>query len=154
MSGGTVLGFDVGSRRIGVAVGNGLTASARELCVVDVREGVPDWSRIEASIREWRPEALVVGDPRTLDDEEGQQPARRRAQRFARELQARSGLPTWLVDERSSSMEAARRFAAGRAAGTRRRSQAQNLDALAAVVIVERWFEAPGDAQRAPSPEG
>lgn len=145
----TVLAFDVGARRIGVAIGNALSATGRELAVVDVRDGEPDWRRIEALLREWRAEALVVGDPRLLDDERGDQPARRRARRFAREVAARSALPVWLVDERSTSMEAARRFATGRAAGARRRSQARDLDALAAVIILERWFEAPGDAEPA-----
>ncbi|MBS7456083.1 Holliday junction resolvase RuvX [Coralloluteibacterium stylophorae] len=145
----TVLAFDVGSRRIGVAIGNVLSASGRELAVVDVRAGAPDWARIETLLRDWRPDALVVGDPRLLDDESGDQPARRRARGFAREAAARSGLPVWLVDERSTSMDAARRFAAGRAAGARRRSQARDLDALAAVIILERWFEAPEDAEPA-----
>lgn len=143
-SGGTVLGFDVGSRRIGVAVGSSFGHGARALAVVDVHEGTPDWRGIDRLREEWRPDALVVGDPITLDD--GDQPNRKRAQRFARQLRERYALPVALVDERSSSREAAQRFAVDRAQGRRRRRDAAALDAVAAAIIVERWLAAPEDA--------
>ena len=139
----TVLGFDVGARRIGVAVGSAL-GGARAVAVVDVREGGPDWTSIERLHRDWRPAGLVVGDPMTLDG--GDQPIRRRARAFAGELKARFRLPVVMVDERSSSVEAAQRFARDRAAGNRRRRDAATLDAAAAAVIVERWLAAPEDA--------
>ncbi len=138
-----VLGFDVGARRIGVAVGSAL-GGARAVAVVDVREGGPDWTSIERLHRNWRPAGLVVGDPMTLDG--GDQPIRRRARAFAGELKARFRLPVVMVDERSSSVEAAQRFARDRAAGNRRRRDAATLDAAAAAVIVERWLAAPEDA--------
>jgi putative Holliday junction resolvase len=95
-------------------------------------------------VREWRPDGLVVGDPMTLDG--GDQPIRRFAQGFARELAARFRLPVVMVDERNSSQEAARRFAAERAEGRRKRRDAELLDAVAAAVIVERWLSSPADA--------
>lgn len=147
-SGGTVLGFDVGSRRVGIAVASSFAHSARALGVVDVRDGVPDWRRIDRMQEEWRPDAMVVGDPATLDD--GDQPNRKRAQRLARQLRERYALPVVLVDERSSSREAARRFASDRAAGRRRRRDAATLDALAAAIILERWLAAPEDAVPVP----
>ena len=137
----TLLGFDVGARRIGVAVGNTVSLSAREVGVLDVHEGGPDWPRLDRWIREWQPDALVVGDPATLDG--GDQPIRVRARAFAHELARRYRLPVQQVDERTSSIEAAQRFAAGRAAGARRRREAAQLDALAAVVILERWLAEP-----------
>lgn len=140
----TVLGFDVGSRRIGVAVGSCFGSGARPVAVVDVHASGPDWPAIDRLRREWRPDAFVVGDPMTLDG--GDQPARKRALAFARELHRRFGLPVRLVDERSSSVEAAQRFAAERSQGGKRRRDAQILDALAAAVIVERWLAAPADA--------
>lgn len=147
MSGiGAVLGFDVGARRIGVAVGNAISGSARDLAVVDMREERADWSAIDKLVREWRPDALLVGDPRAMDGGDEDSPSRDRAHRFARAAQARYRLLVRMVDERASSIEAAQRFAAGRAAGTRRRGQARNLDAVAAAVIVERWLAAPDDA--------
>jgi putative Holliday junction resolvase len=140
----TVLGFDVGARRIGVAVGSCFGSGARPVAVVDVHANGPDWPAIDRLRREWRPDAFVVGDPLTLDG--GDQPARRRARAFAVELQRRFALPVMFVDERSSSVEAAQRFAAERAQGARRRRDAQILDALAAAVIVERWLAAPAEA--------
>lgn len=141
---GTVLGFDVGARRIGVAVGSAFGSGARPVAVVDVRATGPDWDRIERLRREWRPDGLVVGDPMQLDG--GDQPIRKVAQAFARELRQRTQLPVVMVDERNSSQEAARRFAEERAEGKRKRRDAELLDAVAAAIIVDRWLAAPGDA--------
>lgn len=141
----TLLGFDVGAKRIGVAVGNTVTGSAREVGVLDVHAAGPDWARLDRWMQDWRPDALVVGDPATLDG--GDQPARQRARGFARALAKRYALPVEQVDEQRSSIEAAQRFAQGRASGTRRRSQAAQLDALAAVVILERWLADPSARQ-------
>ena len=141
---GTVLGFDVGARRIGVAIGSTFGQGARALAVVDVHADVIDWAAVDRLHREWRPDGFVVGDPMTLDG--GDQPIRARAHAFARELLARYRLPVVLVDERSSSIEAAQRFAAERAGGRKRRRDAATLDAVAAAVIVERWLAAPQDA--------
>lgn len=140
----TILGFDVGSRRIGVAVGSAFGTGARPLAVVDVHASGPDWPAIDRLRGEWRPDGFVVGDPMTIDG--GDQPARRRAHAFARDLRRRYGVPVLLVDERSSSVEAAQRFAVARAQGGKKRRDAQILDALAAAVIVERWLAAPSEA--------
>ena len=142
---GTVLGFDVGARRIGVAVGSAFGHGARALAVVDVHAHGPDWNEIDRLRREWRPDGFVVGDPMTLDG--GDQPIRRFARAFAGELRMRYALPVVMVDERASSIEAAQRFADDRASGRRRRRDAAALDAVAAAVIVERWLAAPQDAQ-------
>ena len=141
---GTVLGFDVGAKRIGVAVGSAFGSGARALAVIDVHGNGPDWTAIDKLRAEWRPDGLVVGDPMTLDG--GDQPIRARAHAFAHELQKRYSLPVVLVDERSSSVEAAQRFALDRAEGRKRRRDAVALDAVAAAVIIERWLAAPHDA--------
>ena len=148
---GTVLGFDVGSRRIGVAVGSAFGHGARALAVVDVHAHGPDWVALDRVHNEWRPDGLIVGDPMTLEG--GDQPIRARAHAFARELQARYKLPIVLVDERLSSIEAAQRFAADRAQGRKRRRDAEALDAVAAAIIVERWLAAPGDAIALTAPD-
>lgn len=133
-----VLGFDVGARRTGVAVGNSLTMSARALAVVEHADSAFDWSRFDALRQEWRPDALVVGEPLTLEG--GDQPAAQRARHFARQLGERYRLPVALVDERSSSKEASQRFASARAAGAARRRDAGLHDAIAAQIILERWL--------------
>ncbi|WP_434030294.1 Holliday junction resolvase RuvX [[Pseudomonas] boreopolis] len=140
----TVFGFDVGAKRIGVAIGSALGAGARALAVIEVRGDTADWAALDRLHKDWRPSGLVVGDPLTLEGED--QPARRRAHAFGRQLRARYGLPVVLVDERSSSIEAARRFAHERAEGRKRRRDAEALDAMAAAVIVERWLSAPDQA--------
>lgn len=133
-----VFGFDVGSRLTGVAIGNRLTGTARALTTIAIHDGGPDWGRLDALRREWQPDHLVVGLPLTLEGAE--QPASRRARKFGAELQQRYNLPVRFVDERHSSQEAAQRFAAGRAAGLKRRRDAAEIDAEAAAVILERWL--------------
>lgn len=140
----TVLGFDVGSRRIGVAIGSAFAVAARAIAVVEIPAGGIDWAVMDRLIKEWRPQGLVVGDPLTLEGED--QPNRKRAHAFARQLLSRYAVPVVLVDERSSSVEAARRFAQQRASGHKRKRDAANLDAVAAAVIIERWLDSPGDA--------
>jgi len=141
---GTVLGFDVGTRRVGVAVGSALSQGARAIAVVDVHNHTIDWVAIDRLQREWRPVGMIVGDPMALDG--GDQPIRQYARAFAGTLLARYRVPVLMVDERSSSIEAARRFAAERASGQRRRRDAVALDAHAAAIILERWLHAPADA--------
>lgn len=139
-----VLGFDVGSKLIGVAVGNRITGSARALATVAMREGQPDWSELDRLQREWLPATLVIGLPLTLDGDE--QPASRLARRFADALARRYDTETALVDERNSSREAAGRFADARASGLRRRRDGARIDAEAAAVILERWLAESGHA--------
>jgi putative Holliday junction resolvase len=140
---GPVLGFDFGARRIGVAVGNHLSG-ARALEVIANGAQGPDWIRIGALVREWRPQALLVGLPLTMDGAEQRNSQAARA--FAAELTQRFALPAHLVDERLSSREAAQRFAARRATGQARRKHAETLDAVAAEIIVETWLAAPSAA--------
>ncbi|GLQ49569.1 Holliday junction resolvase RuvX [Dyella flava] len=132
------LGFDVGSKLIGVAVGNRVTASARAIATINMRNDAPDWAALDALRSEWLPDTLVVGLPLTLEGEE--QAASKRARRFADQLHQRYRVPVALMDERHSSREAAQRFAQARANGLKRRSDAAQIDAEAAAVILERWL--------------
>ena len=134
----TALGFDYGARRIGVAVGNALTGTARALEVIANGAQGPDWPRVDALMREWQPQILLVGLPLTMEGEEQKNSAAARA--FAARLDEKYKLPTQLVDERLSSREAAQRFAQRRAGGQARRKHAAALDAVAAEVIVEQWL--------------
>lgn len=137
----TLLAFDVGARRTGVAVGNSLSGSARPVGVLDMHEAGPDWPALDVWMRDWRPDALVVGNPVTESGDS--QPAQQRALAFARSLRSRYGKPVGLMDERHSSIEAAQRFADSRARGESKRHQADRLDAWAAAIILERWFLQP-----------
>ena len=126
----TLLGFDYGTRRIGVAVGQQVTGTASALETVPVRDGRPDWARIEALIHTWQPHALVVGIPYHMDGKA--QPMTESARRFARQLHGRFGLPVHEADERLSSWSAEQLPAA---AGRR-----DDIDALAAQLILQDWL--------------
>ena len=132
------LGFDVGTRLTGVAVGESLTGHARPLTTLPMREGQADAENLAQLVREWQPAGLIVGLPLALDGSE--QAMTRRARRFAATLAERFDPPVHLCDERHSSPEAARRFASARASGNKRRHHAAALDAMAAAVILETWF--------------
>lgn len=131
----TVLGFDYGRRRMGVAVGEELTGAARPLVILHARRQHPDWEAIGRLIGEWRPDLAVVGVPRHADGSAN--PVTEAALRFARQLRDRYGLPVETIDERLSSFEAETRIAEA----TRDRSrQNGRVDAMAAAVILESWL--------------
>jgi putative Holliday junction resolvase len=135
----TVLGFDFGIKRIGIAVGQTLTAGARPLATVRVHNDSPDWKTVDRLIQEWRPAQLIVGLPTQLQGDE--HPLTAPVRRFAEELQQRYGLPVHLVDERLSSHEAAQiAVAAGGRASPRSQAAKENLDRIAAQVILETWL--------------
>ncbi|HLD13321.1 MAG TPA: Holliday junction resolvase RuvX, partial [Burkholderiales bacterium] len=92
MSTATLLGFDYGTKFIGIAVGSTLTRAAQPLATLAVaRSGQPDWARLTRLIEEWRPHALVVGLPRNMDDTPN--PRTAAAQKFGNRLKARYNLP-------------------------------------------------------------
>ncbi len=101
MSDEVVLGFDFGTRRIGVAIGNTVTRCARALTVIDAQDNAARWRAITRLIREWSPARLVVGLPRHPDGTPHEMTAR--CEKFARQLAGRYGLPVAGVDERYSS---------------------------------------------------
>lgn len=130
-----VLGFDFGSRRTGVAVGNGITGNARALCAITTN----DWTALAELVDHWRPQALIVGLP--LDADGSDQAITGKARGFMDDLAARFGLPVHAVDERYSTIEAADRLRQARASGRKARRVAKgDTDAIAAQVIVESWF--------------
>ncbi len=134
---GTLLAFDFGHRRIGVAVGQTLTGSANALAVVTVA-AKPDWRTISGIIDEWKPVALVVGLP--LAEDGGETEISTDARRFGRQLEGRFGIPVWFEDERLTSFSAEQRFAKARSRGSMRRKEAALKDAMAAQIILENWL--------------
>lgn len=138
---GTLLAFDFGHRRIGVAVGQTLTGSANALAVVAVT-GKPDWQAITALITEWKPAAMVVGLPLAADG--GETPLSEDARRFGRRLEGRYGIPVLYEDERLTSFSAEQRFIDARARGDMRRKDAALKDAIAAQIILENWLQSQG----------
>lgn len=125
----TLLAFDFGTKKIGVAIGNTLTCHARPLEIIwgEVRE--PRFARISALLDSWQPSRVVVG--LALNSDGGEQEATARCRRFANQLHGRFGVAVELVDERGSSMQAQQ------ALGTHEAD-----DAMAAAIILQRYLDA------------
>ena len=135
-----LLGFDFGTRRIGVAVGNAITGRAQALTTLHHDDG-PDWTGLTRIVAEWRPGALVVGLPLAADG--STQVMTDNARDFMARLGAHFDLPVHAMDERFSTIEAMERLRTARAAGTRKKRLAKgDSDAMAAQVILEGWLEA------------
>ncbi len=127
---GIVIAFDFGLRRIGVAVGNGITGTASALAPLGARDGNPDWEAIRRLIKEWGPEQLLVGLPLNMDGTPSEMSSR--AERFARRLEGRFGLRCALMDERLSSFEARGLIADAQANAS--------TDSVAACLVLESWL--------------
>ena len=119
------LAFDYGTQRVGVASGNSLTRTATSLTTLAHSGDAARFAAIEKLLAEWQPSALVVGVPRHPDG--APHDNTRRAERFARPLRGRFGLPVHEVDERYTTTEA---LAAG----------AGDVDAASAALILEQYF--------------
>jgi putative pre-16S rRNA nuclease len=133
-----ILAFDFGLRRIGIAAGDTLTATAAPRAAALVTRTGPDWTAIAREVDALKPRRLVVGAPYNVDGTPGTlAPA---ARRFANELERRFKLPVSMVDERWSSLEAGTALKARRAGGGRRRIRREDVDSVAAAVILERWL--------------
>ncbi len=123
----SLLCFDFGTKRIGVAVGQTITQTATPLQTVRNKNNRPDWNNIEQLIDEWQPDALVVGLPLNMMDEVQEMTIA--SEKFMRQLHGRFHLPVYSIDERLSSFEAAQRT-----------GKTTDLDPVAAQVILETWF--------------
>ncbi len=124
-----LMGFDYGTLRIGVAVGNTITRSASALCSVPALRRQERFDAIARLLSDWHPHRLVVGLPLSRD-EGAEQPRSAQARRFANQLHGRFGLPVALVDERYTSR-------AAEAAG------AADVDADSARLILEQYLQNP-----------
>ena len=132
-----LLGFDYGTKQIGVGVGQVITGQARALCILKAQNGVPDWQKVEALIKEWQPDAIVVGLPLNMDGSPSEMSAR--AEKFARRLNGRFNLPAYTHDERLTTFEAK---GERRAQGGQRGSYRDNpVDAIAAKLVLQGWLD-------------
>jgi len=132
----TVLAFDFGEKRIGVAVGDLKVRIAHSLATIDAEDNATRFAQIAKLIAEWRPVKLVVGLPSHADGTEHE--VSRLARRFAQRLEGRFGIPAVLVDERLTSRAAESRL---RESGASARKIDELLDAAAAREILQSYFE-------------
>lgn len=133
---GTVLAFDFGEKRIGVATGETMLKVAHPLTTMNAEENEAKFAQIGALIQEWRPALLVVGLPMRMDGE--QHLMTQLSKKFAQRLEGRFNLPVVMVDERLSSAEASQNLTA---AGIKGIKQKAMLDAVAAQSILQSYFD-------------
>ena len=135
---GTLLAFDFGTKRIGIAVGNTLLHRANPLTTIDDEKTDTRFAKIAALMAEWQPCALVVGLP--CNDDGTPHELTALCRRFANRLKGRFGLPVILVDERYTSLAASARL---NEEGIRGRQQKTLLDQYAAQQILQAYFDEP-----------
>ena len=135
---GTLIGFDFGERRIGVAVGETSTRIANPLGAIEESANEARFRAIGRLVDEWQPAGFVVGLPRHADDSE--HAVAKLAEKFARRLEARYHLPVEFVDETLTSAVAESEL---RASATRR-SRKADIDALAAAMILQSYLDTLG----------
>ena len=131
----TVLGFDFGLKRIGVAVGQVITETATPLAHLNAQDGAPKWESVKKMIDEWSPQLLVVGYPLHMDGSE--QALTKMAKRFGNRLHGRFNLPVEWVDERLTSYEAQLRADED---CLKLDGSELNIDSLSAKIILEQWL--------------
>lgn len=128
------LAFDYGTQRIGVAFGQSISGTAKAVCVLKAKDGIPDWDQIAKLIEDWRPDAFVVGLPFNLDGTDSE--LLKRATKFGNRLNGRFNLPCFGMDERLSSKAAIEQVIEDNGSMTRTAA----IDDIAAQIILENWF--------------
>lgn len=131
----TVLAFDFGMKKIGVAVGQSITRSATPLVEISARDGIPSWETIQELIEAWSADAFVVGLPLNMDGTE--QEISFAARKFGNRLHDRFQKPVYFVDERLTTVEAKAQL--GHPSGA--------VDRYAAKLILETWFREQDNEQ-------
>lgn len=122
----TILGFDFGLKRIGVAVGNTILRQAQPLAIISAETNDAKFAAVAELLREWQPSLCVVGLPSHPDGAPHEMT--QRCRRFANQLQGRYGVATVLVDERYSSAVLTKR-------------QGERIDDQAAAIILQQYFD-------------
>lgn len=130
-----LIGFDFGMKRIGVAIGQTITQTARPLDTIHAKDGIPNWQAIASLIQKWLPGALVVGIPLNMDGTE--QKITVNARQFAESLRQRFQLPVHEIDERLTTKDAKERLFTE---GGFKALQDGQVDRVAAQLILQNWF--------------
>lgn len=132
----SVLGFDYGKKRIGIATGQTITHSATPCTTLNQIDGNPDWLAIETEIKQWKPQALIVGMPYHTDGSENKMTAA--ARHFCYELEKRFKLPVFEVNEVLSSQQAEEILKQDMKINKQNKHE---IDRIAAAIIVQRWLD-------------
>jgi len=142
----TLLGFDFGTKRIGVAIGQEVTGTVNPLTTLTAKNHKPDWDAISKILSEWQPDLLVIGLPLHMDGSE--QTMTQAARRFSNQLNGRYHIPIALMDERLSSDEAESILSEQTASKSRTVFQDKaQIDMISAQLILQSWMALPQDEQ-------
>ncbi|TVZ37229.1 putative Holliday junction resolvase [Alteromonadaceae bacterium 2753L.S.0a.02] len=133
----TYLAFDFGTRSIGVAVGQSLTATASELTTLPANEGIPNWENVQSLLQEWRPAVVIVGLPTNMDGSDMEMT--RRARKFGNRIAGRFNQTVEFFDERLTTREAKSEAAV---LGHKGNYRDKPIDPIAARLILEGWMGA------------
>lgn len=134
---GTLMAFDFGEKRIGVATGETILKTAHALTTINAEQNDVKFAQIALLIAEWQPSLLIVGLPMHMDGEPHL--LTQLSKKFAQRLEGRFNLPVVMVDERLSSADAARSLSE---VGIKGRAQKVMIDAVAAQTILQSYFDA------------
>lgn len=138
----SIMGFDFGTKRTGIAMGQRITQTANGIGCISARDGIPNWEQLDKLVQEWQPHAFVVGLPINMDGTASEMS--RRANKFSNRLNARYRIPSFTIDERLSTFAAKEE---AKSQGHKGHYKSDPVDALAAQYILESWFsENPLDA--------
>lgn len=130
-----LLSFDFGLKRIGVAIGQTITQSARPLETLSAKNGEPAWDKLTQLIKKWSPDAFVVGIPLNMDGTD--QPISHAAREFAQKLAKKFTLPVFEMDERLTTKDARERLFVS---GGFKALQDGQVDQVAAQLILQNWL--------------
>ena len=134
----TIICFDFGLVRTGVAIGNTITCTAMPECTLKSKNNQPDWEAISCLFTTWKPSQLVVGLPTNLDGSDTH--ATKAVRRFCNQLNGRYQLPVAQENEQYSSIEAAQRLKETRQQGRKKKVSKEDVDQIAATIILENYF--------------
>ncbi|MGA2654537.1 MAG: Holliday junction resolvase RuvX [Gammaproteobacteria bacterium] len=133
---GIYIAFDFGMKHIGYAIGQKTTKTASSGGTISAKQGIPEWQKLDAIIKEWQPEALIVGWPLNMDGT--LQPLIENVTEFAKSLEAHYQLPIHFMDERLTTKEARERLFT---AGGYKSLTPSEVNAMAAKIILENWLQ-------------
>ena len=134
----TIMAFDFGTQKMGMAVGQSLIESANPLALFPMKDGIPNWDELLKIVKNYQPGLFLVGLPLNMDDSESELSTR--ARKFARRLRHQTNIETLMVDERLTTREARDELDHYQAQG---RGKKLSADSIAAALLIESWYRHP-----------
>lgn len=138
----TIMAFDFGTQKMGMAVGQSLIESATPLPLFPMKDGIPNWDELLKIVKNNQPGLFLVGLPLNMDDSESELSTR--ARKFARRLRHQTNIETLMVDERLTTREARDELDHYQAQG---RGKKLSADSIAAALLIESWYRHPAGLQ-------